>query len=149
MIHTTVTGAAELRYVARLAERARVVSLKRELSEAHRQAFAPLLPAIRKTAAGLPSGYAPTMVKAIRVSARRSGLITYAEVHARGRAKDRDVRRIDAGALRHPVYGNRDVWRTTGVVPGFVSRPVGELGEKIATESLDALERITHEIAEG
>jgi hypothetical protein len=144
------TGAAELRYVARLVERQRVRGLKTELSRAHREAFAPLQPAVKaQAAATLPSGYAPTMSRSVKVSARRSGLTTYAIVFARGRAEERDVRRVNAGELRHPLFGLRGHWFATGVAPGFVDRPVADLGEAIATKSLDALERIGQEIIRG
>jgi hypothetical protein len=149
VIRGRVTGAAELRYVARLVERQRVAGLKKELAAAQRRAFAPLLPAIRAEAATLPSGYAPTMARTVRLSVRRRGLETTAEVYARGRRRERDVRSIDAGRLRHPLFGNRGNWYTTRVRPGFVDRPVKNLGERIATESLDALERIGREITRG
>lgn len=149
MIRGGTTGAAELRYVARLVEKIRVRDLKLELSRAQRQAFAPLLPAIKAEAATLPSGYAPTMARTVRLSVRRRGLTTTAEVYARGRRKERDVRSVDAGELRHPLYGNRDHWFVTRVRSGFVDRPVKNLGERIATESLDALERVGNEIVRG
>lgn len=149
MIRGRVTGAAELRYVARLVERQRVAGLKQELARAQRRAFAPLLPAIKAEAATLPSGYAPTMARTVKLSVRRRGLETTAEVYARGRRSERDVRSIDAGRLRHPLFGNRGHWYTTRVRPGFVDRPVNRLGERIASESLDALERVANEIARG
>jgi hypothetical protein len=150
VIRGRVTGAAELRYVARLVEQQRVAELKKELSKAQRQAFSPLQPAIKTSAAAtLPSGYAPVMARAVKVSVRRRGLTTTAEVYARGRRSDRDVPTVDAGRLRHPLFGNRKSWHTTRVRSGFVDRPVKELGERIATESLDALERIGNEITRG
>lgn len=142
-------GAAELRYVATLVERQRVAGLKKELSRAQRQAFAPLLPAIKAEAVTLPSGYAPTMARTVKLSVRRRGLSTTAEVYARGRRKERDVRSVDAGQLRHPLFGNRNHWFVTRVRSGFVDRPVKDLGRRIATESLDALERVANEIARG
>jgi hypothetical protein len=151
VIRTRVTGAAQLRYVARLVERQRVAGLKKELSRAHREAFAPLLPGIKAEAATLPrsGGYAAIMARAVRVSARRTGLTTYAVVFARGRKEERDVRRVNAGQLRHPLFGNRDHWGVTSVRPGFVDRPVDELGEDIATRSLEALERVRDAIIRG
>lgn len=34
-----------------------------------------------------------------------------------------NLRAINAGVLRHPLFGNRDHWFTTRVKPGFFSRP--------------------------
>lgn len=149
MIRTRVTGAAELRYVARLVERQRVVGLRKELSKAQRRAFRPLLPAIKAETATLPSGYAPVMARAVKLSVRTRGLTTTAEVYARGRRSERDVNTVDAGRLRHPLFGNRNSWHTTRVRPGFVDRPVKHLGGRIAAESLDALERVGNEITRG
>jgi hypothetical protein len=56
---------------------------------------------------------------------------------------------VDAGTLRHPLYGNRRRWFTTRVRAGFVDRPVKDLSRRIADESLDALERIGREITRG
>jgi hypothetical protein len=149
VIQTQVTGAVELRYVARLVQRQRVAGLKKELAAAQRKAFAPLLPAIKLEAATLPSGYAPIMARAVKVSVRTRALETVAVVYARGRTKERDVATVDRGRLRHPLYGNRGRWFTTHVRPGFVDRPARKLGERIATDSLDALERVAQEIARG
>lgn len=143
------TGAAELRYVARLVERQRVSGLRKELAKAQRQAFKPLLPAIKAEAATLPSGYAPVMARTVKLSIRNRGLVTMAEVYARGRRRERDVNSVDAGTLRHPLWGNRNSWHVTRVRPGFVARPVRNLGERIARESLDATERVANEIAKG
>lgn len=149
MIQTRVSGAAELRYVARIVRRQREAGMKKELAAAQRKAFRPLLPAIKAEAVTLPSGYAPTMVRTVKVSVRNRALETTAIVYAKGRIGERDVRSIDAGRLRHPLYGNRGRWYTTRVRPGFVDRPVRRLGKQIADESLDALERVAREIARG
>lgn len=149
MIRGGTTGAAELRHVARLVEKIRVRDLKVELSRAQREAFRPLQPAIKAEAATLPSGYAPTMIRAVKVSVRRRGLETFAVVYARGKRELRDVAAVNRGTLRHPLFRNRNHWFTTRVRPGFVERPVRRLGEAIAERSLAAAQRITHEIARG
>lgn len=34
-----------------------------------------------------------------------------------------NLKAIDGGVLRHPVFGNREVWADTKVKPGFFTRP--------------------------
>lgn len=149
MITSRVSGAVELRYIARVVRRQRVAGLKKELAAAQRRAFRPLLPAIKAEATTLPSGYAPIMVRSVRLSVRNQALETTAIVYAKGRIGERDVNAIDAGRLRHPLFGRRGRWFTTRVRAGFVDRPVRRLGNQIANESLDALERVAQEIARG
>lgn len=160
MLKAGFAGGAQLRYVATIVERQRQSGLRKELSQAHRDAFRPLEPAIKAEAGlTLPSrgGYGPLMAKTVRVSARRRGLETTAIVFARGAKGERHVAAVNRGDLAHPVFGRtrrlksgkrmRNPWVHQVVRPGFVSRPVDELGERIATESLDALARVAREIS--
>lgn len=130
---------------------ARIRTLRRELEGAQRRAVRPLQREIRQSALRmLPKRgrYAGIMAGAIRVSTRRAGLKLYVVIYARGKAEFRDVRRVDAGFLRHPVFGHRRrKWATTGVPPGFVMIPVRKMQHEIVKESLDALQHTIVEIA--
>lgn len=130
---------------------ARIRVLKRELAGAQRRAFRPLEREIKASALRmLPKrgGYARIMAAAVKVSTRHVGLRYYVVIYARGRNELRDVRKVNAGFLRHPVFGHRRrKWATTGVPPGFVMIPVRKLGDQLAQESLDALQRTIVEIA--
>lgn len=124
--------------------------LRVEMRKAQLAAFKPLRTAIKAQAATtLPSGYAPIMSRSVRVSVRDAGPDVFAVVYARGKKEARDVASVNQGALRHPLFRNRDHWFVTRVRPGFVERPAKELGEDIAKNALDAAERITREIARG
>lgn len=48
------------------------------------------------------------------------------------------ARNIDNGVVRHPVFGNRDVWRTTRVPRGWFTRPM-EIGAPRARGELVAV----------
>lgn len=48
------------------------------------------------------------------------------------------ARLIDRGKVRHPVFGNRDVWRTTDVPSGWFTRPMQD-GAPAARKELAAV----------
>jgi hypothetical protein len=43
----------------------------------------------------------------------------------------KELRDIDAGRVRHPVYGNRGVWVQQKVTPGFFSTPIKKKAPKV------------------
>ena len=146
-----ISGATEMRYVAAKLRKAAARDLTKELRRRQRKAFAPLQPAIKaEAAATLPSGYAPLMARAVKVSVRTgvANALT-ARVYARGRKELRDVARINAGILRHPTFGRRGLgqWHDQRVRRGFVDRPVDKLADRILDESADAAMRVLEQIA--
>lgn len=161
MLDLAITGSTELRYVAGQLRKAAASELRKELAKAQRRTFAPLQLEIKAQAiVSLPhrGGYAGVMARAVKVSVRqniaRRELV--AVVYARGRGQQRDVRRVNRGELRHPVFGRDRLtrkgvqlnpWAVTAVPPGFVDRPVRRLEDRLARESLDALHRVAVEIA--
>lgn len=150
MIHSSITGSAELRYVAGKMRKQAARGLQLELGKAQREAFKPLAPEIRLEAlAILPSGYGPVMANAVKVSVRSSlaqATVT-AKVFARGRKELRDVTAVNRGLLRHPLFGNRLRWYAQKVRAGFVTKAANRLEDRIGHESVDALDRVVREIA--
>jgi hypothetical protein len=61
----------------------------------------------------------------------------------------KELRDIDAGRVRHPVYGNRSVWRAQSVAPGFFSRTIANRAPEIRAEIGRAVEDAAHTITEG
>lgn len=51
-----------------------------------------------------------------------------------------DIRALNSGALRHPVYGNTDRWVKQNIRPGFVDRALDEMSEDIRAEFLQAVD---------
>jgi hypothetical protein len=149
VISTSVTGGAELRYVAGRLRKAAARDLTRELRAGQRQAFRPLEPEIKlEAAATLPGAYGPLMARAVKVSLRRSaGAVYAARIYARGRAAKRDVRAVNAGTLRHPLFGNRTRWFTTRVRRGFVDRPADRVMDRVLEESAQAAQKVLTSIA--
>ncbi len=143
---------AELRYLAGKLRKAAARDLTRELRQGQRKAVRPLQKEIKAEAlATLPKhgGYNVTMSKAVKVSVTtgtgRNALTI--RVYAAGKADARDVRAVNAGILRHPLFGHRKSWHTTKVRAGFVDRPVDRLSDQILRESAEAAERVLESIA--
>ena len=154
MIGLAMTGGPELRYVAGLLRKAAVKDLKAEMRKGQRKAFAPLEKDIKlEAAAALPhlGGYAAVMAKAVKVSVRTGFATTVftVRIYARGKADLRDVRAVNNGIVRHPLFGNRRRWYVTSVRPGFVDRPVDRNWDRVVDESADAVGRVLLQIAKG
>lgn len=68
-----------------------------------------------------------------------------AGVRIRARHKSYDLKRLNEGRLRHPVWGNRQVWveQTAGVDPGFLD----EAFDKNKPEVTRGIQRVMSEIA--
>ena len=156
-----ITGGAELRYVAGRLRKAAARDLSRELRAAQRSAVRPLQGEIRASAAAmLPKrgGYAAIMARGIRVSTSvglRAGTLR-ARVYAVGKKEHRDVLAVNAGRLRHPVFGRTrfsrgkpvaNPWKVTSVPRGFVDRPVDRLADRILDDSAAGVERMLQSIA--
>lgn len=150
-----VGSSAELRHVARLLRQAAARDITREFRQGQRKAFRPLQAEIKaEAAATLPTrgGYAALMAKAVRVTVSvlpRGKAVITARVFARGKVEHRDVRAVNRGVLRHPVFGNRTNWTVTNVRPGFVDRPADRVADRVLDESAEALGRVLQRIARG
>ena len=62
----------------------------------------------------------------VRRGASSAGVSITVGKAARGRGKGRkhDIKRLDAGKLRAPLFGNRRYWHMQAVTPGAFTRPV-------------------------
>jgi hypothetical protein len=54
----------------------------------------------------------------------------------------RRVKALEAGKLAHPVFGNRKVWRTQSVKPGFFTEPIEAGADDVREEMVDAIGRV-------
>ena len=146
------TSGAELRYLAGKLRKAAARDLTRVLKRAQRNAVKPLQKEIKSEAlATLPKRghYAAVMAKAVKVSTSGGtpGKKLIVRIYARGKTEERDVKAINDGRLRHPVFGHRTTWRTTRVRPGFVDRPVDKLADQVLEASADEVGQLLEEIA--
>lgn len=149
-----VTGSARLRHVARLVREAGDADLRKEMRRAINAPLAPFRTAVRDETSTLPGrgGYAALMAKSLRVQAsvksRGRGAGLAVEVLAKGRAEERDVASVNAGRLRHKIFGHLP-WVDQAVPPGFVSRPALRMIAAIGREVADGLDRIAAKISKG
>jgi len=125
--------------------------LKRELMTAVKKAAKPMEDEVRDHVAQyLPSGYAPVIAKGLVVrpsqSTRGRSIGLKLIGHAKGRSKRRHIRVIDRGTLRHPVFGNTEVWVDQRVRPGFWSKPLAAAREKPAKEIRRAIQAVARKI---
>ena len=146
------TSGAELRYLAGKLRKAAARDLTRVLKRAQREAVKPLQREIKAEAlATLPKRglYNQIMSRAVKTSVTGGtpGKRLIVRVYARGKAEERDVKRVNDGILRHPVFGHRKTWKTTRVRPGFVDRPVDKLADQVLDKSADEVKLLLEEIA--
>lgn len=143
-------AAAELEALAFRLRRAGEEELLREVTKAMRDAVVPVQAEIR---AGLkpklPDRYAEELDADLRlgVNVRTTGSDPGVSLTATTRSgRGRKLRNLDAGRLTHPVYGNRDVWRTQeepSVQPGIVTSPCEAAGPRVR----DGIEKALQDVA--
>ncbi len=134
----------------------------------HNEALAQSLKAARRrlepeVAKEIRSTVVPRLRAAIQQSAatrlpRRGGLAASSAAStrttvsgARGEIRIRTRNRyredqLDRGIVRHPVYGNRNVWVTQPITPGWWTIPVEQYRDDIAEAADDAVARVCRSI---
>lgn len=122
-----VRGADQLADVARRLKEAGDGELRKELLRGIRNEAKPLVKAVKDSVDEyLPnSGGAADAVRrsSFGVRSRLSGKNAGVRIVGTGR-QVRALRRIDAGILRHPVFGNQQAWVAQRIRPGFFSEPM-------------------------
>lgn len=120
------------------------------------KAAAPDLKAAVVTAAGvkLPSGYAPTLIKALEQRAVARGGLHFAAVTmtatASSRITGRQVERLDGGILRHPVFNRRKhPWINQPIPPGFHTATLQDAGPIIEPHLQRALTKALADMTKG
>lgn len=153
MLTGRVSGQAQIRHVQGILTTSRA-QLQRDMVPGVRQALRPIKPDIIQETSTLPSrgGYAALLAGAVRVSTSvSSGAVikASAKVTAKGKREERDVNIVNAGRLRHPVFGNRKVWRTTRVRPGFITRPIDRARDRVVDVAIKARDSLANNIVRG
>ncbi|MDG4796217.1 hypothetical protein [Micromonospora sp. WMMD1082] len=150
-----VSGGRDLTAVRRQLRVAGDRRLSQQMSRALSRAAKPLKPAVQASAVRLlPSGYGPLMSKSLRLRTqareRRGAATVSIRVHAAGKVENRDVARINAGTLRHPVFGKRrKAWIAQRVRRGFVDRPVDGMTPDVVREMHAVVDWVADTITRG
>ena len=144
--------ASELEAAAVRLRRAGQDDLARELAAAMRRGVAPVPDLIRGgLKPHLPDRYAGTLAADldIRTTTRAGSATTDAvvSVYAQSRTGSRKLKRLDAGLLTHPLFGNREHWYTQegaaqGVEPGWFTEPCEAEEARVRAELERALEDV-------
>lgn len=150
MTTVRVTGAEQL---ASLSKALRSVAkderkgLRRELYRGIMRATRPLKQAAQESARStLPSsgGLAAAVARSkFKTKTAGGGANVGVRILATGGT---DIRAMDAGRLRHPVYGNRSVWVTQSVTPGWFTRPMEAGAGRVQVEILRAMDSVADQI---
>lgn len=153
-LSVTVRGKGQLTRLIRNVEFAQTTDVERQLHRAMRQSARPLEVGVK---ADIPlriprrGGYAATIRSTILLSHKTRGFTMGAGLditcRAKGRKRFRDVRALEHGRLRHPVFGNRSIWVLQHIVARFFSGPIVRRRGEIADEITDATDRVANSIA--
>jgi len=149
VLDVTVRGADEIAHVSRLLREVGDKELRRDLYRGLNRATSPLKRAVKERArATLPSrgGLAARVASSSIAVRTRGGQHPGVRLVARGKA---NLDRLDRGVVRHPVFGNREVWVSQQVTPGWFTEPLQEGVAPVQRELLDVLDDISRRLARG
>jgi hypothetical protein len=146
MGEVTVRGAEELALVAARLRQVGDRDLRKELLSGLNRATKPLKEDVKQSALRtLPQrgGYARQVAAGKiatknRMTGRNPGVRVVSQL---GRGADR-------GQLRHPVFGNKQVWVVQPVTPGWFTKPLETGADKVRGEVLDVLEQVARKLAQ-
>ncbi len=143
--------AAELDFVTARLRLAAEEGLRKQLRRAVIAAVAPVGKAIRADLpAHMPERYAGVLAGDLRMSVSNRTSATGAAVQLRvtSRTGRRKLTRLDAGALAHPLFGDRSLWfnQTAGVTAGFFTTPARHGVNAARAEIRVAMELVALEI---
>lgn len=97
----------------------------------------------------LPDRYASVLRGTLDIDGRGSAGGNTARVTMVATAGGRHIGTVNAGNLRHPVYGNNDEWAGQRVRPGFVSEPMDSRRRQLRERVRVALRSFLQEITRG
>lgn len=145
-----VRGSHQLHVLAqRLAEAGRG-DLRKELLREIRGSARKAIPDVRQAAfRTLPrrGGLAERVGKqAYAVQTRLAGSSASIRIAGKGMKELRD---IDAGRLRHPVFGDRGRWKAQSVTPGFFSKTIERRAPSIRKDVEKAMGDIARKVTGG
>jgi hypothetical protein len=158
-----VTGQKDLYRLAHNLHTAGQKSLKRELDKASRKAGDVIAKEVKDhTEDYIPANFErrfdtalETKVEVRLLASRRITIVFW----ARGKTVNRDIKAINAGRLRHPVYGRfrrlkdgtrqANPWVAQSVRPGLVDEPARRALPKARQQIEDAIDRVSQQIVRG
>lgn len=123
-----IKGAEQLAALAKQLKDAGEKDLQRELNKAINKAVVPMRDAIKASARStLPrqGGLNQKVARSKFRTVKRSGGVRLQATNSYGLAQ------LNKGTVRHPVFGNREVWVTQKVTPGFWDDPTEKAAPQV------------------
>lgn len=142
-VDVTIEGAEKLQALAKALKQVGDKELRKELFSSLQRATKPTREKVRANlAADLPhAGGLAAIMAASRLSTRTRAAGKNPAVRIEAKAPH-DLRSMDKGRIRHPVYGNRKKWATQQIEPGVFSKPIEEDAPQIRDEILSGMESV-------
>lgn len=142
-----IEGASELRAVSVRLKEAGLVDLRKEMNKKIRVATLPARPAIRASAlATLPkrgglNAYVAqaTTTTSVLTGLKTAGVVVRVKRRNRRTGKPNDMKDMDAGDIRHMVFGNPRVWAAQSVPAGFATKPMQKLAPAVGAACVVAM----------
>ena len=146
-----VYGAAKLDAVARRLKETDNRALRKELYRGIARAGKPLKAAVRKGALeALPKrGGLNAFVAKSRTNLKPLAGKGDAVVRLTTAKKGSDLRAINRGRLRHPVFGNRKVWVTQTVPARWFEKSVESQVDEVRKEVVKVIDDVAEKVARG
>lgn len=145
-----VRGAEQLDRIGRRFKEAGEKELRKELLAGIRKSNKPTISAIRANARGsLPrrGGFAD-QVAASRIATRTRLVGKSAGVQIRALGMY-NLRQLNRGRLRHPLFGNREHWYEQQIEPGWFSEPIEKDAPRIRADIEAAMQDVARKIEKG
>lgn len=143
-VDVTIEGAEKLALLAKALKQVGDRELRLELLKGLREATKPTKEKVKESfktnlpqrggLAALISGDAKLTTQN-RMAGKNPG------VRIKARA-GHDIKRMDKGRLRHPIYGSRKKWVTQAIEPGVFSKPIEDDAPQMRDEILAGMERV-------
>jgi hypothetical protein len=137
----------DLSHLQRRLKAAGAGDLRKELLRGFRTELKPGVGLVRESArANLPrtGGLAERVAKSsFGVRTRLTGASVGVEIRGTGKRGARGLRSMNEGKLRHPVWGNRKVWKDQAIEAGWFSDPL----EARRPQYLSSVQRIMRDVA--
>lgn len=158
-LSVSLQGADKLDALGERLRRAGRTDLLAELKREMRKPPKRLEAAVRaEVAPRMPAGYERPLGSSLRFRTsfpRGATVGVSVTMDGRGRA----VRALDAGILKHPVFGRRrrttrgrvfnNPWVTQRIQPGFFTQPARRVLRQVQDDTVAAIDRVAAKIAKG
>ena len=124
MVDLRITGADQLKRLGAEFKAAGAGGLRKEMLAEFRAEAAPLIQAERVSALEILPRRGGLGARVARSKIRAANRLSGSSVGMRITANNSiSLRQVDAGTVRHPLFGNRGHWYSEPVTPGWFDKP--------------------------